>query len=109
MSQTALSEAIDVKQSYISQIIRGKKGISAKVIINITYAFKNLNIRWLITGEGEMYNFPNYYPPPELGSGIPDKLEEGVRIEYAKAEGQLEAMQRQIDDHERRIRDLEGK
>lgn len=109
LSQTALSQLIGVRQSFLSQILVGKKGMSAKVIINITKAVKNLNIRWLLTGDGEMFEFSNYYPPAELESGKLDKLEEGIRIEYAKPKYQLEAMHKRLEDHERRLRDLEKK
>jgi len=49
------------------------------------------------------------YPPPELESGLHDQVEEGVKIQYLKKEGQLEAMQRHIAELERRLRDLEGR
>lgn len=55
-----------------------------------------------------MYEYTIYYPPAELESGIPDKLEEGVRIEYSRPEGQA-TVQARLDDHERRLRILEDK
>lgn len=109
LSQKELAQQLNVQQGFINAIIHGKKGIGQKVLINISKGYPNLNLRWLLTGEGEMWMFPNYYPHPKLESGIPDKLEEGVRIEYANAEGQLEAMQRRLEDHEQRLRDLEGR
>lgn len=81
-------------------------GIDA--VSNVAKAYTDLNIRWLLTGEGSMFEFANYYPPPELESGIPDKLEEGVRIQYAKPDTPA-AIQSRLDDHERRLRILEGR
>lgn len=107
--QKAFAQSLGVQQGFINNVIKGKKGIGHKVIINIAKEYKQFSIRWLLTGEGDMHRYPNYYPPPELESGQPDKLEEGIRIEYAKPEEQLETMRRMLEDHERRLRDLEGR
>lgn len=107
ITQTVLAQHAGVKQGFLSQVFSGKKQISAKVLINITNAFKNLNLRWLLTGEGEMFELEKMYiqPPDELPSGA----EEGVKIEYLKPEGELERIQRLLNEHEQRLRDLEGK
>lgn len=109
MTQTLFAQSLGVTQGFLNSVIHGKKGIGDTILINIAKVYKNVNLNWLITGEGEMHNFPNYYPPPELESGLPDRLEEGVRIKYAKPDGQLDAMRLQIEDHEQRLRDLEGR
>ncbi len=44
-------------------------------------------------------------PPDELPSGV----EEGVKIEYLKREGELERIKRLLNEHEQRLRDLEIK
>lgn len=107
ITQTTLAQAAGIRQGFLNQILRGKKGISAKVIINISRAFKNLNLRWLLTGEGEMFELERIYvePPAELGSGV----EEGVKIEYLKQEGELERIKRLLSEHDQRLHDLENK
>ena len=107
ITQTVLAQHAGVKQGFLSQVFSGKKQISAKVLINITNAFKNLNVRWLLTGEGDMFELERIYvdPPAELGSGV----EEGVKIEYLKQEGELERIKRLLREHDQRLHDLENK
>lgn len=107
ITQKAFAQQLGVKPGFLNDVIKGRKGIGATILINVAKAYENLNLRWLFTGEGEMYAPVNTYalPPPELPPGV----SEGIKIEYLKREGQLEAMQRVLADHERRLRDLEGK
>jgi len=69
MTQTALGQLIGVRQGYINQIFRGHKRISATAIFAIAKRFTNLNLHWLLRGDGPMWLFENYYPPPEISSG----------------------------------------
>ena len=69
LTQRELAQILSVQQGFVNNVIKGKKGIGHKVIINIAKAYKNLNIRWLLTGEGSMWDLENYYPPPEISSG----------------------------------------
>lgn len=107
ITQSSVAEIVGVKHGFLNQILKGKKGISAKVIINLTLAFKNLNIRWLLTGEGEMWMLPNYYPPPEIGSGIPDMVQEDGPMRIEPRAYTPEELAQLLQDHERRLRDLE--
>lgn len=107
ISQTAFAQSISISRGHLSDVLHGRKGIGGDTLVNVAKAYRQLNIRWLLTGEGAMYEYPSYYPPPELESGIPT-LEEGVKIEYARPEGQA-AIQARLDDHERRLRILEGR
>jgi len=65
MTQTALGQLIGVRQGYINQIFRGHKRISATAIFDIAKRFTNLNLHWLLRGEGEMWMPENHYPPPD--------------------------------------------
>lgn len=53
-SQVSMAEAIGISQSYISQMVSGSRNISRRVLHAITNKFQNVNVRWLITGEGEL-------------------------------------------------------
>lgn len=108
ISQGAFAQSIGVSRGFLNDVLRGRKGLGGIPLVNVAKVYRQLNVRWLLTGEGAMYEYPSYYPPPELESGIPDKLEEGVRIEYARPEGQA-TTQARLDDHERRLRILEGR
>lgn len=111
LTQSAFAETIGVQQGFLNNVIRGKKGIGDKIIFNIAKAYKTLNLRWLLTGEGEMYELVTLPPPYDLPQGEPphEQVQEGITIEYLRKEGQLESIERRIRQHERRIRDLEAK
>lgn len=106
-SQTAFAKRVGVSRGFINDVVNGRKGLGIDTLAGIAKAYREINLRWLITGEGAMYEYPSYYPPSELDSGIPT-LEEGVKIEYARPEGQA-AVQATLEDHERRLRILEGR
>lgn len=107
VSQTSFAQTISVSRGYLNDVLKGRKGIGADALINIAKAYKNLNMRWLLTGEGEMFELEKIYdvPPPELASGV----SEGIKIEYPKPEGELERLKRLVNEHEQRLRDLENK
>lgn len=111
VSQIAFAQSISISRTHLNDILNGRKGIGGLMLANIAKAYRKLNIRWLLTGEGDMYDLATTYeyPPPELQSGQPDQVQDGIKIQYLKKEGQLESMQRHIAELERRLRDLEGK
>lgn len=107
-TQSAMSKIVGVKQGYLNQIVMGHKRISATIIFAIAKRFKNVNMRWLLTGEETMYNLETIYeqPPPELPSGEqpPDQVNEpGIEIQYLNKQG----LQGRIEDHERRLQEIE--
>jgi transcriptional regulator with XRE-family HTH domain len=51
--QSEFCEITGISQSYISQILSGKKGPSADLIASLVVNFGD-SIRWLITGAGQM-------------------------------------------------------
>ncbi len=93
LTQTSLSQIVEVKQGYLNQIIMGHKRISATVILNIAKGFKEIDLRWLLLGDGEMIaNQPAYIiQVKEPDPGYDDSVENILR------------------DHERRLRALEKK
>ena len=107
-TQRAVSKHLMVEQGYFNQIIKGHKKISSTIILRLAKRFTNLNLRWLLTGEGSMYGLETIYeqPPPELPAGDqpPDQVQEpGIEIQYLNKQG----VQGRIEDHERRLQDLE--
>jgi len=111
ISQNAFAQSIDVSRGFLNDVLKGRKGLGGIPLANVAKAYKHLNIRWLLTGEGEMFEYVTLYenPPPELKSGQPDMVEEGVKIQYIKKEGELERIKRLLDEHEQRLRVLEGR
>ena len=108
LTQMSMAEQVGVHQGYFNQIIKGRKRISATVIFSIAKRHKNVNLRWLLTGEGSMYGLETIYehPPPELAAGDhpPDQVQEpAVKIQYLNKRD----LQSRIEDHERRILEIE--
>ena len=70
-TQRAVSKHLMVEQGYFNQIVKGHKKISSTIILRLAKRFTNLNLRWLLTGEGSMYGLETIYeqPPPELPAG----------------------------------------
>ncbi|MFI3220659.1 MAG: helix-turn-helix transcriptional regulator [Methylococcales bacterium] len=55
MKQKEFSELINVPRSSLSEIESGKRSASVDVIVGISTHFKDIDVDWLLTGEGEMY------------------------------------------------------
>lgn len=70
ISQKSFAERIKVKQAFISDIVNGRtKGFSIETLSEIAFKF-NVNLNWLLTGEGEMF-LPGKSPLGKTdGSGI---------------------------------------
>lgn len=59
LNQVELAILLDTKQSYISHIERGEKGISNNLLKKIASAYPDINSFWLLTGQGEMISYNN--------------------------------------------------
>ena len=107
ISQNAFAQSIGVTKGYLNDALNGRKGVGINILLNTAKAYRQINIRWLLTGEGEMFELEKIYTPPpdELPSGVA----EGVKIEYLKKEGELECIKRLLHEHEQRLRKLENR
>ena len=56
MSQTELAERLDVNQSNLSAILRGKRPCGRIMDDKFLLSFPEINKEWLLTGEGSMLN-----------------------------------------------------
>ncbi len=54
-NQTGFADTVNVSQSNINKMVKGVKGISKTVINALLLGHKNVNVHWLLTGEGEMF------------------------------------------------------
>lgn len=106
LSQSALAQMVGVTQGFLSQVLKGKKDVSGKMLRNIASGTDDLNIRWLLTGKGDMLLPEKIYPPPSNGtsSGVEDTQQPA----YHK-EGKLERIERLLRDHETRLCAIEQK
>ena len=55
LTQIVFAEKTNISQSFLSEIKSKRSGPSVKLIIGIANAFPEINLRWLLTGEGEMF------------------------------------------------------
>lgn len=55
MTQTEMAKNLGVSRSYLSQVLSGTHKPSIEMIVGISTAFQNIDIDWLLTGEGEMF------------------------------------------------------
>lgn len=56
-SQSELANKLGVNQTYLSAIENGKRGISRNLITRLADLLPNLNVQWLIKGDGQMNTF----------------------------------------------------
>lgn len=61
----AFAESIKVAQATISQILRGRNMPSTEVLIRLHQRYPDINLDWLITGEGAMSSAELPVAPPQ--------------------------------------------
>lgn len=77
-NQAMFSKYLSISQGFYSDMLRGGSGISARVIIGIAINFPEINLRWLLTGEGEMLESRGEGPVDQ--PGIPPKLADSGQL-----------------------------
>lgn len=102
MNQSKFAKHLGVTQPNISRMVTGESRISTEILNRIILAYKNVNLHWLLTGDGEMFILGPDEKPTQViepagwnvvtGKGRLEDLEERVeRLE--------EAMKRLIGDN----------
>ena len=56
MQPKVFAEKIGIKQATLSHILTGRNRPSLEVIMKINQVYQNINLKWLLYGEGEMYS-----------------------------------------------------
>jgi transcriptional regulator with XRE-family HTH domain len=54
LNQSNFSKKLGIKPSYYTNLKKGISGPSIIIVINIAFHFKQVDLFWLLTGEGEM-------------------------------------------------------
>lgn len=77
MSQTELAERLEVNQSNLSAILRGKRPCGRIMDDKFLLSFPEINKEWLLTGEGSMLNegYTTFEPVGVAVSSSPEKTE----------------------------------
>lgn len=101
-NQTGFADLVNVSQSNINKMVRGVKGISKTVINGLLLGHKNVNVHWLLTGEGEMF----LREPIDQVAEAAAPFGKGALL-LAEVEGILEAHKREIEALRERVARLE--
>lgn len=57
LTQKAFAQSIGTNQGFLNNVIKGRRGIGHNILLNIAKAYKSVSLRWLLTGEGEMFDW----------------------------------------------------
>lgn len=110
ITQTSLAQTIGISQGYVSQLAAGKRNISRRVLHFITNNYPLVNVRWLLTGEGEMFLDPgavkNELKILPVDSQV---MEERGSYTAVGGEGRLEWLERRVVELLERMEQVEKK
>ena len=97
IGQSEFARLVDIPQSRLNNQVLGKNGVGLDTVISICSKIKNLNPRWLLLGEGEMWLSENSInqisdiliqePPPQY---------EGAEKEVSKKKAEAEVTEIEI-------------
>lgn len=94
LNQATFAKSLGMTQPNISRMIGGGNTISVKVLNAITEAYKNVNLQWLLTGEGAMFK---------------DEAEQGGQVKEpplryaARGKGRLEELEERLERLEEEV------
>ena len=72
LKQGKFAEQLGIAQTYLSDIEHGRKGFPATLLMALDK--ENVNLHWLLTGEGEMFYSPDF----PLESDLSEKIKKMV-------------------------------
>ena len=111
IKQTALAEVIGTSRSYISLLTKDKSKPSGNFLNSLTEKYPELNINWLLTGNGSMFlqkenaellvqeDAADYEPPDKKASARHITLDELSRV--------IQDLQAEVLELRSRVRRLE--
>jgi len=105
LTQTSIAQVLGISQSYVSQMVGGSRNISRRVLHFITNNYPRVDVRWLITGDGEMFLQKDVIVAP--GTLDPQVMEEDARYEAIRG-GIFESLVARVRALEDRLEGLEA-
>jgi transcriptional regulator with XRE-family HTH domain len=98
LNQSSLAKSLGTTQPNISRMVTGESKISSEVMLRILNLHKNVNVHWLLTGEGSMF---------VDGQADPATQVKEVADPYrAKTKGKLEDLEERIEKLEETVQRL---
>ena len=82
-NQKRFAKKVDISEHYLSQMINGRRGVSFEKAMQIKNIFPQVNVGWLLRGEGEMFDDGKKPAPPPQKHEVREPAEE-----YRKPEGE---------------------
>ncbi|MCB0574998.1 MAG: helix-turn-helix transcriptional regulator [Saprospiraceae bacterium] len=95
LNQSTFAKSLGLAQPNISRMINGGSNISVEVLNRLAVRFMQVNLHWLLTGNGEMFL-------DETESKSPKVNEES----YVKGKGRLEVLEERLERLEEVVRRL---
>jgi len=94
ISKTELANKLDISQSAVSMICKGKNQVSLKTFARLLQLYPDLNARWLLFGEGDQtYNYKEVSTPSIDHS----KYESLMEKHLASKDEIIELLKKQIE------------
>lgn len=100
LKQTGFAKSLGMTQPNISRMVTGESKISVEVLNRIIDTYKNVNMHWLLTGEGAMF-----LAGPEEKSA---QVNESSGRYTAKGKGRLEELEERVERLEEAVRGLKA-
>ena len=91
LNQPSFAKSLGMTQPNISRMISGRSSISVEILNRITDRYKQVNLHWLLTGEGLMF----------LGGEEQEREEDVVLV---KGKGRLEELEERLARVEEELR-----
>lgn len=106
VSRTDLAAKFNTSLGYINQVLGGKNSISAGFREKLSKHYTNLNVDWVMTGEGEMLienkDLQIRSPEPGILTGV---LEPEAEYVVLPPGGMLESLFKRVADLENMVRE----
>lgn len=99
ISQQEIAISLGTSQHNVSAMCKGYRTISKKTIVKLSNIFPDLNVDWLLTGEGSMLRGSEE-------QGATESEDAALREEVVMLRERVRNLQKLIDEKERTIRIL---
>ena len=99
ISQQEIAISLGTSQPNVSAMCKGYRTISKKTIVKLSTIFPDLNVDWLLTGEGSMLRGSEE-------QGATESEDAALREEVVMLRERVRNLQKLIDEKERTIRIL---
>lgn len=93
ISETQFAQAIGSNQKTINQQLKGERTISLDIILNISRAFEDISLEWLLRGKGEMILSSDEHREDTIN--FKSELEK-ANLRISHLEGQNEILERMV-------------